>query len=354
MNLNNGRYYCPINIPSHQPYYQQALMQGNGPERHVLSHTSLLRDTLVHGKKTVTQNYAYSYTNVDGMISSYQITPNNQMVPYNSCQVSSAKYPSSEISPTECEEFLNNIEGKSQQQEYNKCEKSYPEHNYVQSHNYTLCTPGPSTISMQYEQDKSKQQLINVQQGLQIDSYNRNNNNNNIRQRNKNIRTSNHNRQRSPYSNEVANYPWMFRRTNAHQENGTEQKRTRQTYSRSQIFELEKEYRLHKYLAKKQRLILAKYICLTERQVKIWFQNRRMKEKKSPNTSVNIAVSTSSESTVSSESSTQMIIHENQGLNPTQQTQLQSSQPFYNEGHQNYFHNQNIFSTNHYLNNAHY
>ena len=132
------------------------------------------------------------------------------------------------------------------------------------------------------------------------------------------------------------------------QENGIEQKRTRQTYTRAQILELEAEFHLHKYLAKRQRMALAKNISLTERQVKIWFQNRRMKQKKSPNTSQNIAESTPS---MISDSNTQ-IIHETQVLNPAQQTQLQSQQQFYEE-HQNYYPNPNILTT-HYLNNPHY
>ncbi|KAG5332368.1 MAB5 protein, partial [Acromyrmex heyeri] len=353
MNSNNGSYYCPTNIPLHQTYYQQALTQESRPGGHVPSPTSLLRDTLVHGKKTVTQNYAYSYTNVNGMTSSYQITPNNQMISHNSYQTCSVEHPSSsKISVTECEEFLNNLqlEGQGQQQKYNKYDQNYQGHNYVQSHNYTLCTPGPSTTSMQCE-DKSKEQVIfNVQQELQIDSYNRNNNNNNIRQRNKNIRMSKYNRQREPYSNNVGNYPWMFKRTNV-QDNGIEQKRTRQTYTRTQILELETEFRLHKYLAKKQRTMLAQNISLTERQVKIWFQNRRMKEKKSPNTFANLIETSPSKSTVS-ESNTQMIIHETQVLNPAQQTQLQPPQQFYEE-HQNYFPNENMLTTQ-YLNNTHY
>ncbi|XP_018370968.1 PREDICTED: homeobox protein Hox-A4-like [Trachymyrmex cornetzi] len=340
MNPNNGLYYCPTNIPSHQTYFHQVPTQESRLEGHVSSPISLLRDTLVHGKKTVTQNYAYSYTNVNGMTSSYQITPNSQMISHNSYQTSSVEYPSpSEISVMECEEFFNNLqlEGQGQQQKYNKYVQNYQEHNYVQSHNYN-CTPGPSTISTQCEQE------------LQIDSYNRNNNNNNIRQRNRNIRMSRYNRQREPYSNNVANYPWMFKRTNA-QENGTEQKRTRQTYTRTQILELEAEFHLNKYLAKKQRIKLAENISLTERQVKIWFQNRRMKEKKSPNTSINIVEATPSKSIVS-ESNTQTIIHETQVLNPAQQTQLQPPQQFYEE-HRNYFPNQNMLTT-HYLSNAHY
>ncbi|CAH0561942.1 unnamed protein product, partial [Brassicogethes aeneus] len=65
----------------------------------------------------------------------------------------------------------------------------------------------------------------------------------------------------------------------------SKKKKARTTFTGRQIFELEKQFEIKKYLSSSERSEMAKLLNVTETQVKIWFQNRRTKWKKIDNIS---------------------------------------------------------------------
>nr|NP_001071669.1 transcription factor protein [Ciona intestinalis]BAE06346.1 transcription factor protein [Ciona intestinalis] len=80
-------------------------------------------------------------------------------------------------------------------------------------------------------------------------------------------------------------YEWISK--NAYQNTQTQQvgktrtkDKYRVVYSDHQRLELEKEFRFSRYITIRRKAELAGLLCLSERQIKIWFQNRRAKERK--------------------------------------------------------------------------
>ena len=121
---------------------------------------------------------------------------------------------------------------------------------------------------------------------------------------------------------------------NGHYQAGGERKRQKTVYTPHQIVELEKEFVSGSFLGNRSRRI-AQALVLSEKQVKVWFQNRRVKWRKDhnlPNTkNVQRKTNSTGETTIITSKNEPMIQPPQKNPSQTQSQQQQNSYGMYSE-----------------------